>query len=156
MMPALQTFPCTHTLVHTCAVRRDDTRTHLHCLKYEHLAPNAFLLRRIRALALRCRPGHAASWCTGYPDVCPSPTCNQPLNVASDKTFTLIEARDPPLSPPLSLSGSTMHRWRETTHFFLQSRCGLCSAIGCTSTLTLIASFLPDARLHFPSSGDAE
>lgn len=35
-------------------------------------------------------PGHAASWCAGYPEVCPSTTCTQPLNVASNKTFELI------------------------------------------------------------------
>ena len=35
-------------------------------------------------------PGHAGSWCTGYPEVCPSTTCLQPLNVASNKTFDLI------------------------------------------------------------------
>ena len=37
-------------------------------------------------------PGHAASWCTGYPEICPSTTCLQPLNVASDATFKLIES----------------------------------------------------------------
>lgn len=35
-------------------------------------------------------PGHASSWCRGYPDVCPSPTCTQPLNVATNATFDLI------------------------------------------------------------------
>jgi len=35
-------------------------------------------------------PGHAASWCKGYPEVCPSATCTQPLNVASNATFDLI------------------------------------------------------------------
>ena len=35
-------------------------------------------------------PGHAAAWCTGYPDVCPSPTCLQPLNVANNNTFVMI------------------------------------------------------------------
>jgi hexosaminidase len=37
-------------------------------------------------------PGHAASWCKGYPSVCPSPTCAQPLNPASPDTFELITA----------------------------------------------------------------
>jgi hexosaminidase len=37
-------------------------------------------------------PGHAASWCVGYPEVCPSdPTCQQPLNIATNKTFELID-----------------------------------------------------------------
>lgn len=36
-------------------------------------------------------PGHAASWCVGYPEICPNyPSCNQPLNPASNKTFELI------------------------------------------------------------------
>jgi len=38
-------------------------------------------------------PGHAASWCVGYPEVCPSdPDCTQPLNVANNATFDLIES----------------------------------------------------------------
>eukprot|EP01052_Picozoa_sp_SAG31_P074882 SAG31_NODE_34030_length_337_cov_0.911765_1_plen_70_part_01 len=37
-------------------------------------------------------PGHAAAWCNGYPDVCPSASCLQPLNVASNKTFAMITA----------------------------------------------------------------
>jgi hexosaminidase len=35
-------------------------------------------------------PGHAASWCVGYPNICPSLTCLQPLNPASNLTFPLI------------------------------------------------------------------
>jgi hypothetical protein len=35
-------------------------------------------------------PGHAGSWCSGYPEVCPSSKCTQPLNVASNATFELI------------------------------------------------------------------
>lgn len=35
-------------------------------------------------------PGHAASWCAGYPEICPSTTCLQPLNPASNATFPLI------------------------------------------------------------------
>ena len=37
-------------------------------------------------------PGHAASWCAGYPDICPSETCLQPLDPSSEITFELIEA----------------------------------------------------------------
>merc|ERR1712166_1249082 len=37
-------------------------------------------------------PGHAAAWCKGYPEVCPSPSCTQPLNVASNTTFEMISA----------------------------------------------------------------
>jgi len=35
-------------------------------------------------------PGHAGSWCVGYPEVCPSPQCNQPLNPATNDTWNLI------------------------------------------------------------------
>ena len=37
-------------------------------------------------------PGHAASWCVGYPDICPDAVnCAQPLNVASNTTFDVLE-----------------------------------------------------------------
>ncbi|XP_062506570.1 uncharacterized protein LOC134183119 [Corticium candelabrum] len=36
-------------------------------------------------------PGHAASWCVGYPEICPAPDCTQPLNPATNATFDLIE-----------------------------------------------------------------
>ena len=35
-------------------------------------------------------PGHAASWCAGYPEICPSATCLQPLDPSSNLTFPLI------------------------------------------------------------------
>lgn len=35
-------------------------------------------------------PGHAQSWCTGYPEMCPSPTCLTPLNVARPAVFDRI------------------------------------------------------------------
>jgi hexosaminidase len=35
-------------------------------------------------------PGHAASWCTGYPEICPSTSCLQPLDPSSNVTFPLI------------------------------------------------------------------
>jgi hexosaminidase len=37
-------------------------------------------------------PGHAGSMCTGYPDICPSPTCTMPLNPASPNTLPTIQA----------------------------------------------------------------
>ena len=36
-------------------------------------------------------PGHAQSWCKGYPEICPSETCTTPLNVANNKTFDVID-----------------------------------------------------------------
>ena len=35
-------------------------------------------------------PGHAESWCTGYPDVCPSPTCLSPLDPSTDNIYNLM------------------------------------------------------------------
>lgn len=40
----------------------------------------------------RDSPGHASSWCTGYPEICPSPTCTQPLNPATNKTFDILSS----------------------------------------------------------------
>ena len=36
-------------------------------------------------------PGHAGSWCVGYPEVCPSTTCTMPLDPSSNATFSLME-----------------------------------------------------------------
>ena len=36
-------------------------------------------------------PGHAQSWCVGYPEICPSPSCNTPLNPASNFTWELLD-----------------------------------------------------------------
>lgn len=37
-------------------------------------------------------PGHAESWCVGYPNVCPSPTCTSPLDPSSSTTFSLMQS----------------------------------------------------------------
>ena len=39
-------------------------------------------LRAVRVMIEFDLPGHAGSWCRGYPQVCPSAACTQPLNVA--------------------------------------------------------------------------
>lgn len=35
-------------------------------------------------------PGHAESWGTGYPDLWPSPSCKEPLDVSKNFTFDLV------------------------------------------------------------------
>eukprot|EP01083_Nonionella_stella_P201423 736924_1 len=35
-------------------------------------------------------PGHAQSWCKGYPEICPSPSCQSPLNPATNATWDLL------------------------------------------------------------------
>ena len=48
-------------------------------------------VRGVRVIVEFDQPGHAGSWCTGYPELCPNSTCLQPLNPANNKTFELIE-----------------------------------------------------------------
>lgn len=47
-------------------------------------------MRGVKVMIEFDMPGHAASWCVGYPEVCPSASCAQPLNPASNATFPLI------------------------------------------------------------------
>ena len=35
-------------------------------------------------------PGHAASWCVGAPEICPSAACPEPLSPATNATFDLL------------------------------------------------------------------
>lgn len=71
--------------------------------------------------------GHAASWCTGYPEICPSPSCLQPLDPSSNTTFPLITSllsectgADPsaalakPYSTPKKAAGKQTHVRRAT------------------------------------------
>ena len=48
-------------------------------------------LRGVRVIVEFDQPGHAGSWCTGYPELCPNTTCLQPLNPGNNKTFEVIE-----------------------------------------------------------------
>merc|ERR1719456_405732 len=39
-------------------------------------------LRGVKVMIEFDMPGHAGSWCAGYPEICPSQQCKQPLNPA--------------------------------------------------------------------------
>ncbi|GMH55875.1 hypothetical protein TrST_g2448 [Triparma strigata] len=47
--------------------------------------------RGVRVMVEIDTPGHAGSWCEGYPEICPSKTCTEPLNPSTNATFDLIE-----------------------------------------------------------------
>eukprot|EP01116_Phalansterium_solitarium_P016478 TRINITY_DN3839_c0_g1_i1.p1 TRINITY_DN3839_c0_g1~~TRINITY_DN3839_c0_g1_i1.p1 ORF type:complete len:673 (-),score=228.15 TRINITY_DN3839_c0_g1_i1:183-2201(-) len=44
----------------------------------------------VRVIVELDMPGHADSWCKGYPEVCPSETCRTPLNPTVEATYELI------------------------------------------------------------------
>ena len=48
-------------------------------------------MRGIRVVPEMDVPGHEASWCTGYPEVCPSESCLEPLDPTSEQTWALIQ-----------------------------------------------------------------
>ncbi|KAL9388664.1 hypothetical protein Peur_017269 [Populus x canadensis] len=47
-------------------------------------------MRGINVMAEIDVPGHAESWGTGYPDLWPSPSCREPLDVSKNYTFDVI------------------------------------------------------------------
>ncbi|KAL2555808.1 Beta-hexosaminidase 1 [Forsythia ovata] len=47
-------------------------------------------LRGINVMAEVDVPGHAASWGVGYPDLWPSPSCKEPLDVSKNFTFDVV------------------------------------------------------------------
>lgn len=47
-------------------------------------------LRGVRTMIEFDVPGHAQAWCVGYPEVCPSPTCQMPIDPSQQATFDLM------------------------------------------------------------------
>lgn len=47
-------------------------------------------LRGVRVMVEFDVPGHGESWCTGYPGICPAPTCLSPLDPSTEETFELM------------------------------------------------------------------
>ncbi|KAA8539415.1 hypothetical protein F0562_026107 [Nyssa sinensis] len=47
-------------------------------------------MRGINVMAEIDIPGHAESWGAGYPDLWPSPTCREPLDVSNNFTFDVV------------------------------------------------------------------
>lgn len=75
-------------------------------------------MRGIRVMVEFDMPGHARSWCVGYPDICPSTTCLTPLDPSNNATFDLIEGflsevTGMLLLPRLFLSPSLFHCLRD-------------------------------------------
>ncbi|WJX73579.1 Beta-hexosaminidase 1, variant 2 [Trifolium repens] len=49
-------------------------------------------MRGINVMAEIDVPGHAESWGAGYPDLWPSPSCREPLDVSNNYTFHVISS----------------------------------------------------------------
>ena len=49
-------------------------------------------MRGIRVVPEMDVPGHEASWCAGYPEVCPRADCHEPLDPTSEVTWDLIKS----------------------------------------------------------------
>ena len=64
-------------------------RIKLYASTHSLLHPHAHSLLNPHAHSL-LHPHAAASWCKGHPEVCPSPSCPEPLNPATNATFDLL------------------------------------------------------------------
>jgi hexosaminidase len=47
--------------------------------------------RGVRVMMEIDLPGHADSWCVGYPEICPSTNCTSPLDPSNQATYDLIK-----------------------------------------------------------------
>ena len=62
---------------------------------------------------LTLRPPRSPARCEGYPEVCPSVTCKQPLNPATTATFALIQGLISEVRLALRESEQRVHRTKQ-------------------------------------------
>jgi len=50
-------------------------------------------------------PGHMQYWCVGYPEICPSPTCQMPIDPSTNRTFDVLSSLFNELTGGMARSG---------------------------------------------------